>query len=230
MMGFVNAIRFFAHVVPKAFIGPGTTASTDFSVFTDSTFPFIAIRVPEIEKDRGVVPDLFERLFPHSSTVQFQIATGLNLTRMGEEAEGDPSQTTPGHGIQSVLLRCDLLPLFLGPLAEDPVIMWGTGGLQLERNPFPLLVKPVERFFIVEGGDLLILKLLSPSGGNQEEDVMGYRTKVNRKFEDVGDQMEVHLGDGRVDLEFKTSPLGQFNPLQGTLKGSFHLSKGIMGL
>ena len=88
-MGFINAIRFFAHVVPKGFIGPGTTASTDFSVFADSTFPFIAIRVPEIEKDRGILPDLFERLFPHVSAVQFQIPTGLNLTQMGEEAERD---------------------------------------------------------------------------------------------------------------------------------------------
>jgi hypothetical protein len=216
-MGFINAIRLFAQVIPKAFIGPGTTASTDFSVFTDSTFPFIAIRVPEIEEDRGVLPDVFERLFPHVATVQFQIPTGLHLTHMGEEAEGDPPQATPGHGIQSVLLRSDLLPLFLGPLAEDPVIVRGTGGLQLERNPFPLLVKPVERFFVVQGGDLLILKLLSPSSGNQEEDVMGYRTEVNRKFEDVGDQMEVHLGNGCVDLEVKTALLGQFNPLQGTL-------------
>jgi hypothetical protein len=89
MMGFINAIRLFVHIVPKAFLGPGTTASTDFSVFTDSTFPFIAIRVPEIQKDRGVFPDLFERLFPHVSTVQFQIPTGLNLTHMREEAEGD---------------------------------------------------------------------------------------------------------------------------------------------
>jgi hypothetical protein len=89
MMGFINAIRFFAHVVPKAFIGSGTTASTDFSVFTDSTFPFIAIRVPEIEEDRGVLPDLFERLFPHVPTGQFQISTGLNLTHMGEEAKGN---------------------------------------------------------------------------------------------------------------------------------------------
>src|SRR5512136_2240019 len=119
---------------------------------------------------------------------------------MGEEAEGDSSQAPPGHGIQSVFLRSDLLSLFLGPLAEDPVIVRGTGSLQLERNPLSLLVKPVECFFIVQGGDLLILKLLSPPGGNQEEDVMSYRTEVNRKFEDVGDQMEVHLGDGRVDL------------------------------
>ena len=89
MMGFINAIGFFAHVVPKAFVSPGTTASTDFSVFTNSTFPFIAICVPKIKEDRGVLPNLLERLFPHVSTVQFQIAAGLNLTQMGEEAEGD---------------------------------------------------------------------------------------------------------------------------------------------
>ena len=108
--------------------------------------------------------------------------------------------------------------------------MRSAGRLQLERNLLPLLIKPVQGFFIVRGGDLLILKFLSPSGGNQEEDVMGYRTKVNRKFEDIGDQMEIHLGDGRVDLKFKTSLLGQINPLQRPLKGSFHFSKGIMGL
>mgnify|MGYP006267954101 CR=1 FL=1 len=89
MMGFINAIRLFIHIVAKAFIGPCPTASADSSVFTDSTFPLIAIRVPEIEKDRGVLPDFFERLFPHVSTVQFQIPTGLNLTDVGDKAERD---------------------------------------------------------------------------------------------------------------------------------------------
>jgi hypothetical protein len=42
--------------------------------------------------------------------------------------------------------------------------------------------------------------------------------------------MEVDLGDGRVDLKFKTSSLGELNPFQRALKGPFHLSKGIVGL
>jgi hypothetical protein len=70
-MGFIDTIRLFVHVAPRAFVGPGPTASTDLPVFTDSTFPFIAIRVPEIEEDWGVVPDLFEGLSPQISTVQF---------------------------------------------------------------------------------------------------------------------------------------------------------------
>jgi hypothetical protein len=187
MMRFINAVRFFIHIVSKAFIGPGTTASTDFSVFTDSTFPFIAIGVPEIEEDRGALPDLFEGLVPHISTIQFQIPTGLNLTPMGNEAEGDSSQTATGHGIQAVLLRGDLLSLLFGPLSEDPVIVWGTGGLQLKRNLFPLLIKPVEGFFVVEGGDLLVLEFLSSSGRNQEKDVMGHGTEVNGQLEDIRD-------------------------------------------
>src|SRR4030042_3994266 len=114
-MGFINAIRLFAQIIPKAFIGPGPTASTDFSVFTDSTFPFIAIRVPEIEEDRGVLPDVFERLFPDVATVQFQIPTGLHLTHMGEEAEGDPPQPTRGMASQPDSLGGIFFPLFLAP-------------------------------------------------------------------------------------------------------------------
>jgi hypothetical protein len=224
----INAVGFFCHIISKALIGPGTAASADFSELASSAFSLIAIHIAKILENLRGLPNLFKRFFSQISAVHFQIAAGLHLTDMGDEAEGDTSQTTPGHGIQSILLRGDLLPLFFGPLPENAIIVGSTGGLQLEGDMIPLLIKPVERFFIIESRYFLIHKFLSPSGGNQEEDVVGDCSEVDRQLEDLGDQVKVGLGDGGIDLEFKSSSLCHLDPPEGSLKGAFDLSKSIM--
>jgi hypothetical protein len=210
--GLINAVGFLRHKISKAFIGPGPAASTDFSELTPSAFSFIAVYISEILENLGGFPDLRKRFFSRISAVQFEVAAGLNLPDVRDEAERDPSQTTPRHGIQPMLLRSDLLALLLAPLPENTMIVRGTRGLELEGDSFPLLIKPVERFFVVEGRYLLILKLLPSSCGNQEEDVMSHCTEADSQLEDIGDQMEIDLGDGRIDLEFKARFLSQVNP------------------
>jgi hypothetical protein len=226
----INAVGFFCHIISKAFIGPGTAASADLSEFTPSTFSLIAIGIPKVLEDRGCFPDLLKRFFSYVSAVQFEIPTGLNLTDMGDEAERDPAQTTPGHCIQSILLGGNLLSLFFGLLAEDAIIVGSTGRLQLERDPIPLLIKPVEGFFVIESRDLLVLKVLSPSRGNQKEDMVGDRTEVDCQLENLGDQVEVRPGDGRIDLKFEPPFFCHLNPSEGPFKGTLYLSKGIVRL
>ena len=100
----IDAVRFLCHVVSGDFVGPGPATSADLSELTSSAFSLIAIDIPKISEDLRVSPDLLKRLFSHISTVQFEIAAGLHLTDMGDEAEGDTSQTSSGHGIQAILL------------------------------------------------------------------------------------------------------------------------------
>ena len=158
----IDAVRFLCHVVSGDFIGPGPTSSADLSEFTPSAFSLIAIGIPEILEDFGIRPDLLERFFSHISTVEFEIAAGLNLTDMGDETEGDASQTSPGHGIQSIFFRSDLFSFFFCPLPENAVIVRSTGGLELKRNLVSLFVKPVKGFFIIQGRDFLISEVLFP--------------------------------------------------------------------
>ena len=128
---FIDAVRFLRHIVSSDFIGPCPASSADLPEFTSSAFPLIAVCIPQTLKDLGIHPDLPERGSLHISAVELKITTGLNLTHMGNEAEGDASQTSPGHGIQSVFPGCDLLPFLFCPLPEDAVIMGSTGSLEL---------------------------------------------------------------------------------------------------
>ena len=118
-----------------------------------------------------------------------------------------PPEASPGHGIQSVFLGRDLFPLLFGPLPENAIVVGGTGGLELKGNFVSLFIEPVKGLFIIQGRDLLILKFLSPARGNQEKDVMGHGTEIDCKAEDFRNQVEVDLGDGRIDLEIEASLL-----------------------
>ena len=109
----------------------------------------VTVCIPKTLEDLRIRPDLLERGFPYVSTVKFEIATGLNLTRMRDEAKGHPSRPTPGHGIESIFLGRDLLPFPFRPLPEDAVIMGGTGGFELERDFVPLFIEPVKRLFVI---------------------------------------------------------------------------------
>jgi hypothetical protein len=207
----INAIRLLRHIVSKGFIGPCPTASADLLELTPTTFPVVVVHIPKILKDFRCCPDFMKRFSSYISTIHFQITTGLNLTHMGEKAEGNASKASPGHGIQSVLLRSDLLPLLFSPLPEDAVVVGSTGSLELKGNFFPLFIKPVKGLFIIHGRDFLMDKVLSSPGGDEEEDVMGHCTKIDSETEDLSNEMDVGLCDGRIDLEFKPPFFGHLD-------------------
>jgi hypothetical protein len=152
----IDAIGLLSHIISGDFIGPCPTASADLSELTPPTLPMITIYISKILEDFTVCPDLLERLLPHISTIHFEIAAGLYLAHMGDEAEGDTSQTSSSHGIQSKLFLRNLLSFLLRPFSEDTVVMGGTGGLELERDMVFLLIKPVEDFFVIQSRYLLI--------------------------------------------------------------------------
>ncbi len=83
----INAIGFLGHVFAGEFIGPRPAASADLSELTSSAFPPIPIGIAKILEDFRFHPDLPERFFFYISAIQFEVATGLNLTDMGDETE-----------------------------------------------------------------------------------------------------------------------------------------------
>jgi len=91
------------------------------------------------------------RGFPHVSTVEFEVAAGLNLTLVRDETEGDAPQTTPCHRIEPVFLGRDFFPFLLCPLPENTVIMRGASGLELKRDLVPLIIEPMKRLLIILG-------------------------------------------------------------------------------
>src|SRR3972149_6682065 len=210
----IDTVGLLCHIVTGDLVSPGPTSSADFPELTSSAFPTITIGIPEILENLRGGPDCLERGLPHIPAVQFEIAAGLDLTHVRDETERDAPQTPAGHGIQSILFWGDLLALFLCLLPKDTVIVRGAGGFELERDPFSLLVKPVEGFLIFQGRDLLVPEVFSPSRGNEKEDMMGYCTQVNRKLEDLFNQGEVRAGDRGVDLEFEGHFLCDFEPLE----------------
>jgi hypothetical protein len=127
----IDAVGFLGHVVSQGFVSPGPAASTDFSKLTSTAFSLIAVGVPKVPEDFRAGPDLLERFLSHISTIQFEIAAGLNLPHMGDETEGDPSETSPCHRIESILLGSDFFPLFFGLLPEDAIVMGSAGGFEL---------------------------------------------------------------------------------------------------
>jgi hypothetical protein len=113
----IDAIGFLRHVLPGDFVSPCPATSADFSELTPTAFPLIAFGIAEILEDFRLGPDFLKRFFPDISTIQFQIATGLDLADIGDEAEGDTPETSTGHGIQPMFFWSDLLSLFFRSLA-----------------------------------------------------------------------------------------------------------------
>jgi hypothetical protein len=84
----------------------------------------------------------------HISAKSLQITAGLHVSPVGDEEESDASQTSPGHGIESVGLGGHFLPFFPGSLLQNAIIMGGARCFQLERDLLPLIVKPMENLLV----------------------------------------------------------------------------------
>jgi hypothetical protein len=108
--------------------------------------------------------------------------------------------------------------------------MGGTSSLQLERDLFPLLIEPVEGFFIILSGNALSLQLLSPPGGDKKKNVVGHSAEVYSQGKDSGDQSKVGLCDRGIDLKLNASFSQPFDASQGSLKGARHFSEAVMAL
>jgi len=123
-----------------------------------------------------MVPNILKILAPDVPAGQFQVTAGLHIAPMRDEAETDPPQASSGHGIQSMRFRGNPFPLGPGPLAQNPVIVRGTGGFQLQGVLLPLIVKPMENFFVIISADGLSFQGPSTPRRNQKKNMVGYRS------------------------------------------------------
>jgi hypothetical protein len=98
----VETIWFFGEVIACFFVSPGPAAAADTNKLAFSAFPLVEGRVPQVLKDLRLKPDFLKPSFLDLSAVQLEIAAGLDLTRMGDEAEGYSSQAAAGHGMQGM--------------------------------------------------------------------------------------------------------------------------------
>ena len=105
---------------------------------------------------------------------------------MGDETESGSAQTAAGNRIQAMGLKGDGFAVLFGTLAKNPVIMRRTGGFQLKLRILPLIIKPVEGFFIFLGIDGCISNIFSPTGRHQQENMMGDSSKFYSKFLNPG--------------------------------------------
>jgi hypothetical protein len=149
---------------------------------------------------------------------------------MGDEAKGNSPETSPSRCTQSFLLVRNPFPLFLGSLPENSVVVWSTGRLKLEGNLIDLFIKPVKGFLIIKSRNSLVLEFLPSPSWNQKEDVMGCCAERHCKTEDFTDQVEIGLCDGCINLKFEPPFFCHLNPPKGALKGTAHLSEGIVCL
>jgi hypothetical protein len=70
---------------------------------------------------------------------------------MGDKTEPGAGKTSPGDGIQAMGCKADFFPLSMGPLAQNPVVVGRTGGLELKCGFVLLVIEPVQGLFILFG-------------------------------------------------------------------------------
>jgi hypothetical protein len=106
----VETIWFFGEVIPCFFVSPGPAAAADANELAFSAFPLVEGRISQVLKDGRLKPDVLKTLFFDLSAVQLEIAAGLDLARMGDEAEGYASQAAAGHGMKGMPRHIPLSP------------------------------------------------------------------------------------------------------------------------
>jgi len=177
-----------------------------------------------------MLPDLGKRGLADISADGAQEAAGLDVARVGDEAEADAAQAAARDGVQAVGLERHRRAFLGGALAQDAVIVRRAGRLELERGFAALVVKPVQGALILIGVDGLVDDVLAAAGGDQQKDVVGHGAQLDRQLLNLGDLGQVELGHGGVDLEGNAGAFDALDAAQGAGEGPRHLAERVVGL
>ena len=93
---------FGCQVVSRNLVGPRAASAADFDEFTMAAFAFVFVQIAEVGKYVGAVPDVPKALFFNLAAINLQIAAGLHLPGMRDEAEGASAETTARHRMQRI--------------------------------------------------------------------------------------------------------------------------------
>ncbi len=199
-------------------LGAGTATTAYFFVFAVTTLAIIDIWIAQVFEFLRIFPNFREWSLAHLTGVEFKVATGLDLSTMGNEAEPHAAETAARHGIKAEVLEVDRCAVFLGTLAQDAVVMRGASRLELHVSGLAEIIEPVEYVFVFFACDHFGAELNGPSGGYQQEYVPCRCSEVFAQVKDVLEQMEIVLGDGGVDLEFDTHVFQILNAAHGSVE------------
>ena len=143
-------------MVPIQTMGSGSATAANLVIFAMATFSLIIQWIAKLKKMLRRAPYLREGRGPDIAAVQLQIAAGLHLPGMADKTEARAAKTASGQGIHTKDLGRDRYALFFGPLPHDAVVVGRTGGFEVHLGGFAEIIEPVERFFVLTGGDYLI--------------------------------------------------------------------------
>jgi hypothetical protein len=111
---------------------------------------------------------------------------------------------------------------------EDPVVVGGAGRLELDPAPETLLVEPVQRLLVGQGGDRLIGKLLSPTRRDEKEDMVGRGAETMGQVMDLPDLSKVGLGDRCVDLKLQARFFQRLDAGERLREGTRNAAEGVV--
>jgi len=142
------------------------------------TLTLIGLKITEALKYRSCLPDKGERGLLHVATGNLEIAAGLYVSPMGDEAERYAPQTATGHGMK--------VPLATFQLMVDPKEMGCTGCLEFDGTFVRVFGKPGQGVFINLGIYLTHRQVPSSPYGHKEEDVMSLCPYFNGELMEGG--------------------------------------------
>lgn len=210
-------------------MGPGPAATANLVILADAAFSFILGLISKGHKLGGLCPDLGEPGRFDLTTIKFKKSTRLDLTGVGDKTKPGSAQTAPGHGVQSEVIHIDLDPFFPGPLTHDPVIMGGTGGLEMHGCGLAEIIEPIEDFLVFFRVDYLISDFVAPARGHEEKDMPGSGPDVFGQMKDLLEEGHIVFGNRGVDLKFHTSLLELFDPCKRGIKGPWNPAEIVVG-
>src|SRR3990170_9155900 len=127
--GDVVAERLLLEIILQDGVGPGAAAAADVQIFTIAAATLVLLEGPERFEQFGVVPDLLEMLLLHVPRDHGKVGARLDVPLRVDEGDrlraDAPLPPARGKGERP---RLDRVPLLLGLLQPDPVVVGGAGG------------------------------------------------------------------------------------------------------
>jgi len=226
--GLIGTKRLFDHVIAMQAVGPCAAAAADFVKFTDSAFALVAGLIAELTKMGALPPNHGKGSLQHIAAVERQVAAGLHLPRVADEAEPRAAEAAPGEGVHAECLRRDSHPLVVGALPQNSIIVRGTGGFKVHIRCFAEIVEPMQHIFIFPRGNYLVCHPRRAAHGYQQKNVPGRSSEAPTKVKNFFELPQIVPHDGGVDLKRQAHGLQIPDAAHGSVKSAQHAAKGVM--
>jgi hypothetical protein len=169
-------------------IGAGSASAADVEELAGATLASVGGEVAKLAEERGGFPDVAEGPLPDVAAGAVEVATGLHVPGIGDEAEGFACKTSSGGGGDMAL-------------SEDAVEMRGARGSDLDGGLGEAVGEPLENLLVAFRIELEGLEVGGTARGDEEEDVVGDGPEADGELENPRQLVDVFGGDGGIELE-----------------------------